>query len=181
MRWYKHDPDAFAAGVAGLSPEEVGAYILILDAIYARDGLLPDNDQLIASILRCNPRTWRKVKKGLIAKGKIWNSGSNLSGKRVEFTLNEARKFSEFQSNKSKNRWKSRDDECHARVDAAAVCQPQPHSQYEEEPLRGSSSIEREKRRKASEEEKRRLQREAHDAEMAAYWRAENAKEQEIH
>ena len=62
MKWYKRDPNAALAGMAGLTLEECGAYNLVIDAYYARDGHLPDDDYLVSRILHCDPRCWRRLK-----------------------------------------------------------------------------------------------------------------------
>jgi hypothetical protein len=72
MRWYKRNSDAFSNGVAGLTLEEVGAYTLVLDAIYSRDGDLPNDDNLIARLLRCDVRIWRRLRLALVSQRKIW-------------------------------------------------------------------------------------------------------------
>ena len=61
MKWYKHDPAAFLEGVIGLTAEERGFYITLIDLLYARDGHNV-TDELVCSAMRCNPRTWRAVK-----------------------------------------------------------------------------------------------------------------------
>src|SRR5262245_52946749 len=110
MKWYQHDPNAFSEGVAGLTLQEVGAYILILDAIYARDGELPNDDALLKCILRCHGHTWNALKRSLIAKGKIWIWGSKITAKRVQTTLKHAANFSETQRKRANKRWKSTND-----------------------------------------------------------------------
>jgi uncharacterized protein YdaU (DUF1376 family) len=106
MKWYKHDPSAALAGMAGLTVEERGAYYTVIDAFYDRDGHLPDDDYLVSRILGCNPRTWRKLKISLFQKQKITvNSLGNLVPNRGEHTLNEARMFSETQANRARKRW----------------------------------------------------------------------------
>ena len=71
MKFYPRDPDAFFGGVAGLSLEQIGAYTLIIDLLYARDGVLPDDDNAMCSILHLDPRVWLRVKRELMAAGKI--------------------------------------------------------------------------------------------------------------
>lgn len=105
MKWYKHDPDAFIAGTAELTLEEIGAYSLILDLLYSRNGNVPNDDRFICRNLRCNPRTWRRVKAALVAKGKIRVFGSNWTANRVELELNSARIRIELASNAAKKRW----------------------------------------------------------------------------
>jgi uncharacterized protein YdaU (DUF1376 family) len=92
MKWYKRDPDAFAFGTIGLTLQEVGAYTLILDAMYSREGPLPNDDIYLRAILRCHGNTWNVIKRSLILKGKIWISGEFLHAKRVEKQLKSWRK-----------------------------------------------------------------------------------------
>jgi hypothetical protein len=91
-----------------LTDAEGWAYARIICALIAREGILPDDDKLISRICNRNPRWWRAAKAGLIAKGKVWISGSNLMAKRVENTLKEGRKFSEIQSKKARKGWEKR-------------------------------------------------------------------------
>ena len=90
MKWYKHDPSAFLEGVIGLTAEERGFYITLIDLLYARDGH-DVRDELVCSAMGCNPRTWRAVKRRLIACGKVREVDGELTANRVERTLNEAR------------------------------------------------------------------------------------------
>jgi uncharacterized protein YdaU (DUF1376 family) len=106
MKWYKRDPDAALIGMHGLTLEERGAYNTIIDFFYSRDGVVPDDDWLLSRVLECNPRTWAKLKIGLFAKQKLTvNSANCLVPNRGEATLNEARSFSETQSNRALKRW----------------------------------------------------------------------------
>ena len=93
MKWYKRDPNAALAGMAGLTLEECGAYNLVIDAYYARDGHLPDDDYLVSRILHCDPRCWRRLKLALFQKQKLTISGGNLIPNRGEDTLREAQSF----------------------------------------------------------------------------------------
>jgi uncharacterized protein YdaU (DUF1376 family) len=84
MKWYKRDSDAFAFGTIGLSLEEVGAYTLILDAMYSRRSPLPDDDFYLRRILHnCHQNKWKKIKRGLIAKGKLWILDGTIHAPRV--------------------------------------------------------------------------------------------------
>jgi uncharacterized protein YdaU (DUF1376 family) len=71
MKFYPRDPDRFLSGVAGLTLEQIGAYALIIDLLYARDGVLPDDDKAMCSTLHLDPRVWLRVKRELMAAGKI--------------------------------------------------------------------------------------------------------------
>jgi uncharacterized protein YdaU (DUF1376 family) len=137
MKWYKHDPDAFANGVAGLSLEEIGAYALVCDAYYSRDGRLPDDDWLIARMLRCNPRTWRKIKLSLFQKQKLRvdTIGGLVPNRGIE-TLEEARMFSERQANRARMRWERdknlKENNNQSMPYAAMPKQPQPQRKKED-------------------------------------------------
>lgn len=93
MKWYKRDPDAAIAGMIGLTLEERGAYNTLLDLLYSRDGNVVDDDGFMARALECRPQVWRRVKAGLIAKGKIRETGGKLTANRVEKELQTARKL----------------------------------------------------------------------------------------
>jgi hypothetical protein len=101
MKWYKHDPAAALEGFIGLSAEERGFYITLIDLCYARAPHGFVTDELVVKAMACNPRSWRAVKKRLVEKGKIWTTpDGNLMAKRVEWTLNEARMRAERRSNR---------------------------------------------------------------------------------
>jgi len=100
MEWYKHYPDRFACGTANLTLKEIGAYILLLDAMYDRNGPLPDDDIFIRRILHCHGNEWLWIKRSLIKKGKIWISSGNLWGKRVGKELEKFKKRSKFNGNR---------------------------------------------------------------------------------
>lgn len=108
LRWYKRDPDAALAGMAELTLVERGAYNSILDLLYSRDGIVPDDDVLVARMIGCHWREWRAVKMRLLQRGKIWVEGGNLSARRVQDTLKEAARFSQDQSRRASKGWQER-------------------------------------------------------------------------
>jgi uncharacterized protein YdaU (DUF1376 family) len=136
MKWYKRDPDAFLVGVRGLTLEETGAYAILLELTYSRDGDLPDDDALILRHLGCHWRTWKAIKRNLIDKGKIRLEGSKIVSRRVQECLKEASEFAERQSNRAKKRWQSKADEC----GPAMPIQPQPQDLDPEEGSRSTRS-----------------------------------------
>jgi uncharacterized protein YdaU (DUF1376 family) len=71
MKFYPRDPDAFFGGTAGMTLEQIGAYTLIIDRLYALDGVMPDDDAEMAHALHLDPRLWHRIKNELMAKGKI--------------------------------------------------------------------------------------------------------------
>lgn len=57
--------DAYLADTTHLTTEEHGAYLLLLGAMWRRNGWVPDDDRDIARILGLTPSKWRKVKERL--------------------------------------------------------------------------------------------------------------------
>lgn len=84
MQWYKRDPSAALTGMAVLTLEECGAYNIILDLLYARDGNLPDDDLAIAKIMRVYPKTWRRLRRRLMDLGKLYVHGGCLHNGRAD-------------------------------------------------------------------------------------------------
>jgi uncharacterized protein YdaU (DUF1376 family) len=84
MRFYRHDPDAWLAGTAELNFEQRGAYISLIDLLYSRDGIVPDDDRVVARMLQVDPRTWRRLKYELMAAAKVRTTPEgNLTANRV--------------------------------------------------------------------------------------------------
>ena len=54
--------DAYLADTTHLSTEEHGAYLLLLGAMWRRNGSVPDNDRDNARILGLTPAKWRQIK-----------------------------------------------------------------------------------------------------------------------
>jgi Protein of unknown function (DUF1376) len=50
VNWYKRFPTDFLEGVALLTLEEIGAYAVLLDTLYARGGTIPDNHQALSAV-----------------------------------------------------------------------------------------------------------------------------------
>jgi uncharacterized protein YdaU (DUF1376 family) len=70
--------DAYLADTTHLTTEEHGAYMLLIAAMWRRNGSVPDDDKDNARILGLSPAKWRKVKARLT---------STISGFRVEFGM----------------------------------------------------------------------------------------------
>jgi len=105
MKFYRRDPDAALAGMIGLNLEERGAYNSIIDALYSRDGILKDDDNLLKQILGCHGNQRNSIKKRLIQKGKIWIENGFIKAKRVDATIEEAASFSTVQRQRIDKRW----------------------------------------------------------------------------
>jgi|GEM_PF-3452217 len=59
--------DAYLADTTHLTTEEHGAYLLLLAAMWRRNGSVPDDDKDNARILGLTPAKWRKIKARLTA------------------------------------------------------------------------------------------------------------------
>lgn len=69
--WYKRYPDQFIAGTLDLTCEEKGAYSVLIDLVYARNGPVPDDPKWLCKIIGCHGHTWRSIRRKLLDKGKI--------------------------------------------------------------------------------------------------------------
>lgn len=90
LKWYKRFPDAALNGMSVLTLEECGAYNLILDLIYSRDGELRDDDAELARILRCDIRKWRAIRRRLIDLEKLYLHGGMLRNQRADIEVRSA-------------------------------------------------------------------------------------------
>lgn len=90
LYWYKRFPDAALAGFADLSLEECGAYNIVLELIYSREGNLPDHDIEMARLLRCDVRVWRRIRRRLMDLGKLYISGGKLHNGRADREIGNA-------------------------------------------------------------------------------------------
>jgi uncharacterized protein YdaU (DUF1376 family) len=87
LKWYKRDPHRAVVGMTGLTLEEVGAYNLLLDWMYIRDGKLNDDNKTICGYLHTKPQRWRRLRSSLIAKKKIYVLGGFLHNERADREL----------------------------------------------------------------------------------------------
>jgi uncharacterized protein YdaU (DUF1376 family) len=84
VKWYKHDPSSALAGMIGLTVEERGAYYTLIDLLYARAPHNDVTDDLVIRALAVRPQVWRRLKAGLMAKGKVHETDGKLTANRVE-------------------------------------------------------------------------------------------------
>jgi uncharacterized protein YdaU (DUF1376 family) len=87
LKWYKRDPHRAVVGMTGLTLEEVGAYNLLLDWMYIRDGKLLDDPRTICGYLHTKPQRWRRLRASLISKNKIYVLGGFLHNERTDREL----------------------------------------------------------------------------------------------
>lgn len=90
--WYKREPQAFLDGVQGMGPELIGAYTVILDLMYARDGNVLRDDRHLGGVLGCSKRKAASLTDQLIEAGKIGFCGGNLTNSRAFREILERRK-----------------------------------------------------------------------------------------
>ena len=106
MKFYKHDPNAFLAGTGQLSLEERGAYITLINMLYANDDVLVDNDEAIARAMNCQTRRWQRIKSTLMKLGKVRvDNDGLLHANRVTETVKTAAEFSFQQQTRVRKRW----------------------------------------------------------------------------
>ena len=106
MKFYKREPDNFAGGVGELTLEQIGAYTLLIDLLYARDGLVPNDDAKVSLMLHLDIRLWRRMKRELIAAGKVHLTNEGLlTANGVGCRLRSARDLSEIARKSATHRW----------------------------------------------------------------------------
>jgi hypothetical protein len=74
----------------GLTVEERGAYYTLMDLQYARAPHNDVTDELVIEALGVDPRTWRRLKAGLMAKGKVHETDGKLTANRVKSEVTSA-------------------------------------------------------------------------------------------
>jgi uncharacterized protein YdaU (DUF1376 family) len=84
MRWVRVNISDILEGMNGLSWEQRGFYCTALFKMYARQSGIPADDKVGASVIGCNPRTFRVHRDHLIATGKFYNEDGILKNSRVE-------------------------------------------------------------------------------------------------
>lgn len=92
--WYKRYGADFVHGTLGMSLEEKGAYSIVLDLIYDRQGPIPDDARYIAGACGCSVRKWNAIRERLIAIGKIVVRDDTISNFRAEKELENSAKTS---------------------------------------------------------------------------------------
>lgn len=103
LAYYKRFPRDFLEGTIGLSFEEKGAYAIVLDLIYMRDGKLQDDGRYIAGQLGCSVRKWSSIRDALVSKGKLVADQGIISNFRADYLIENSTYFQDKQSeNRSK-------------------------------------------------------------------------------
>lgn len=98
LPYYKRYPRDFFEGTIGMSFEAKGAYGLVLDIIYMRDGELPDDARYVAGLLGCSVRMWNKIKNELVELGKLSCVDGVISNFRADYLCEERRTYRDKQA-----------------------------------------------------------------------------------
>lgn len=96
--WYRCFPRDFNDGMDGLTLEERGAYVTVLNLIYDRGGPIPEEAWWITSKLGCTARVWTRVRAALIVKRKLYvveiDGQAHLMNERAAREIAEREEFS---------------------------------------------------------------------------------------
>lgn len=85
--WYRHHARDFLGSVVGLGPDAIGAYIVILDLIYASGGPVPNNTRFIGGTLGCSSRLAASLIAKLIKAGKLTLKDDMLGNARADVEM----------------------------------------------------------------------------------------------
>jgi uncharacterized protein YdaU (DUF1376 family) len=119
LPYYLRYPEAFADATFGWPLELKGAYSIILDMIYARDGKLMDDARGIAGALGCSVRKWNQIKSKLIELGKLQVVDGIIRNSRADDHLISRRTYQDKQAKNraapNKNKAKAKPAKTYAR------------------------------------------------------------------
>lgn len=87
--WYRRYAREYYEGTRELSLEDRGAYSDVLDLIYMTGGPLKDDERLIAHRLHIDVRTWRPIRKRLLALGKLFIVRGHLHNAKAKRVLSQ--------------------------------------------------------------------------------------------
>lgn len=105
LKWYKRDPRAALHGMMVLTLEERGAYNTVLDLIYINDGALKDDAAYICNWLKCDPRTWKRIRTRLIDTGKLYFYAGQLRNERADSESVQALRRVQVAAEAAEKRW----------------------------------------------------------------------------
>ena len=103
--WIKFYPSDFLTGVTDLTPDEIGAYIVLLSMMWDRGGPIPDDRARIARRIGCSTRRWNQLRTRLLDEGKIEIRGGSISNRRAINDLRSRDNVGEKRSNSARLRW----------------------------------------------------------------------------
>ena len=106
MKCYIRDTDAAIAGMAELTIKQYFIYNRLIDVLYNRDGMVPDDDHIVARMIHADVRMYKNIKRELQTLGKLWiNQDGFLRVPRFDKTIDEAKIRSRSAADAAKMRW----------------------------------------------------------------------------
>ena len=106
MKFYKRDPALALEGMSQLNSQQRGIYNSIIDLLYVRDGIVPDDDHMVAAAISIDLREYRNIKRQLVAAGKVRTRSGLISANGVDATLAIAQLRSSSARANAQLRWK---------------------------------------------------------------------------
>lgn len=131
LAYYKRFPRDFLDATIGFSFEEKGAYSIILDLIYARDGNLPDDARFISGVLNCSIRKWATIRASLIGRGKLDVKDGFITNKRADNLLETSRRYQDNQTENARTPRKNNDLEKPSPSHSRDYPEPEPERKKE--------------------------------------------------
>lgn len=86
--------DKYLGDTTHLNTEQHGAYLLLLMAMWKRDGVLPSSEQQLAIIARMQPAKWRASRDVLLGFFRYTEDGSGITQKRLSEELTRSKEHS---------------------------------------------------------------------------------------
>jgi len=93
LDWYKKNPRDFLDAIVGMPIDQIGAYSVCLDLMYARGGPVPFDARWLAGNFSCSARLATALVNALIERGKLVLRDGLLSNARVEKELENTAKL----------------------------------------------------------------------------------------
>jgi len=103
-------PSDFLAGIAGLTPDEIAVYTVVLMLIYDSNGSVREDIDALSWRVRMRRDRCRKVIDELVSRGKLDREDGLLCNKRAEKEIEKRRVISQKQSKTASTRWKKQDE-----------------------------------------------------------------------
>lgn len=113
--------DAYLSDTTHLSTEEHGAYLLLLMAMWRRNGSVPDDNRDVARMVGLGLARWKKIKERL--RPLLTFEQSQISQKRLKKEWNYVTDYKEKQRKNAQKRW-AKPNETKGLSDATAYAKP---------------------------------------------------------
>lgn len=130
LPYYPMYPRDFHEGTLRMSLELKGAYIMLLNLIYTRNGPVDDEDGYLARYVGCSIRKWQKLRLEMIGLGKIVVENGLIRNSRADEELLKRRSYQDQQRENRSRPNKINDEETPPKTTRA---KPEPESEPIEE------------------------------------------------